>query len=833
MASSALSATLLGVSPAYAVTGVSEILGNALQSMDTNATLMLAVFGGAMSFALLSAIWMIRERSRIVQENQKLKRGLTELRALSDRNSAIAGMPGQYTIVWNNAQEAPIILGQLPDKSAIPSDHDQLLAFERWLSADSASLFDAMLAELRSDARSFKTALRNKEGELVEVIGNTTAGYAYVKLADLSAERKEHARLQSQHDNLQATFSTLESLLQKLPLPVWMRRDDSSLSWVNPAYAHAVDAQTPQEVVKSDAELFDANLKERLSSQDNDALFMEEVRATIAGDRKPLDVFNVKSKSGSAGIAFDKSDLDQVRKALEETNDGHSKMLDQLATAVAIFDKSQKLVFFNSSFQQMWKLEQAFLDSQPSNSELLDAMRDVKLLPEHPDWRKWRDEQVSIYQALESREEWWHLLDGQTVRVVSAPQNTGGSNWIFENVTERLALESNYNALIRVQGETLDHLNEAVAVFGSDGKLRLFNPALEALSFELGLETQENIHISAIIESWSGAVTNPEQLVEIQGKVTGLDDTRDEIRGRINVTQGQVLEYSVVPLPEGQSMLTFADVTATVKFENALRERAEALEESDLLKSKFINRVSYQLRAPLTSISGFGELLATPELGSLNSKQDEYLGHINSAVSVLRTLVDDILDLASIDAGTMRLDLQKVDVQSTVDSVLLTHVDVMKSKGLKAEVSVEKSAAMLNADPERLEQILDNLISNAVTISPDGGTISIRAKCDADEIELEIADEGPGIAEADRDKVFDRFEAQVTTNGRQGSGLGLSIVKGFVELHGGKISIKENVERGACFVCAFPIGEKSKQTLDDAPDTDAGSDISDPAVAAA
>ena len=485
-------------------------------------------------------------------------------------------------------------------------------------------------------------------------------------------------------------------------------------------------------------------------------------------------------------------------------------MLDQLATAVAIFDEHQKLKFYNNGFQQFWNLEPSFLESNPSNGELLDRLREGKLLPEHPDWRKWREEQLSIYKSVNPEEEWWHLLDGQTVRVVVSPRPEGGVSWIFENVTEQLALESNYNSLIQIQGETLDHLNEAVAVFGSDGRLKLFNPALEKLWGDADLSVDKGLHIAKIIEGWTSSISNEEHLEKILGKVTGFDDTRDEISGQIGLNNGTHLYYMLVPLPDGQSMLTIADITANVNIERMLKERAQALEESDLLKNKFIQHVSYELRAPLTNIAGFGEMLASPHLGSLNEKQHEYVGHINSSANILRTIVDDILDLASIDAGTMELKYSLIDLEEICAQVAKQLSSALNAKAINLEIDLATESHSIFADRDRMTQVLANLITNAIGFSPDGGTVSISASTEDNSNQIRVIDQGPGIATKERDAIFDRFETRTTNGMRTGAGLGLSIVKSFVELHGGTIEIENTQSKGACFTINLPIQPQSQ-----------------------
>lgn len=807
----------------------SEILKNFSKSTESYEILLLAIFGGAMSFALLSAFWMIRERGRIIADNQNLKRSVADMRVSNDYNKAMLALGDQRNVIWNGPDEAPTVIGSLPAGSGTPESDETFLKFDEWLDADFASSLQKAMQKLREKAVSFDMVVQSKSGGVLEVVGATSGSYAIVKFRDLTGLQEDNARLQVEHGKLSRSFDHVEQLLSSIPVPVWLRDNQGKLTWVNEAYTQAIDSSDPRVVVEENLELFDSGQRATIQEEIRDGqLYDNLLPATIAGDRKKMQVLCVKTDTGGAGMALDKSDVDEVNRLLRETNESHSRMLDQMASAVAIFDNSQRLIFFNNSFQQLWKLDPGLLEGQPSNGDIFDAMRDGKLLPEHPDWRKWRESQLAIYRSLEPSEEWWHLLDGQTIRVVATPRNHGGCTWIFENVTERLALESNYNALMRVQGETLDHLNEAVAVFGSNGQLKLFNPALEALWQDADIIVQEGLHISRIIDGWETSVSNTEALQTILGVVTGFDDARNQIDGRMELSNGHTLEYAIVPLPDRQAMLTFLDITANVNFEKALRERAEALEASDLLKSKFIQHVSYELRAPLTSISGFGEILKTGEIGKLNTKQDEYLSHINEAAHVLREIVDDILDLASIDAGTMTLEYSKVDLETAIQKSIDTNAIEMKEKGLKASLTIAPDSAKVNADQLRLEQILSNVISNAVNFSPDGGLIRISAQPIDAMHEIRIMDEGSGIDPSMVEVIFDRFESRPSSNGKNGTGLGLSIVRSFIELHGGTVSIDTDYEQGTCFVCRLPV-DPNPNAMD--PEEDRGAPLKNAAVA--
>jgi len=784
----------------------SSFVESFFQSLPQPDILMLAAFGGAMSFALLSASWMIRERKRIIGENKSLREGLSKLRAVSDRNEALIAIAGQCTLVWNAPDEKPSVLGKFVDVKSAPAEAEEFLNFENWLMEECASSLKLKAKTLRNNAKSFDKIVETRDGYVLEAKGRTSGACAYIRFSELGGEQEEFAKLKTKHQKTLSKFKLIETLFSEMPMPVWMQETDGKLSWVNPAYANALDLKTPKEVLEKQTELFDQEQRTTIKDgASKDELFNDVLPATVAGDRKKLEVFNIETEAGVMGLALDQSATEDIRTTLNETIEGHSRMLDQLATAVAIFDKSQKLVFHNSGFQNLWKLDPSLLEHAPSNADVLDAIRDQNILPFNPDWKKWRDSHLEIYTAIEPFEEWWHLVDGQTLRVIVTPRNEGGATWVFENVTERLALESNLKSVMRIQGETLDHLIEAVAVFGSDGNLKLFNPSLKHIWQNEKLEVDEGIHIARVIEAWSEAISNEDDLANILGKITGFDDTRENLSGRLELRNGTALQYSVVPLPEGQSMLTLTDITASVNFERALQDRAEALEESDRLKNKFIQHVSYELRAPLTSISGFGEMLSTPEMGELNGKQSEYLGHINEAADVLKRIVDDILDLASIDAGTMELDHETIDLKSNISQVISNFASAVEEKQIKFKTDIAASSASVIGDERRLTQILENLVSNAITFSPDGGTVQIEAKKNGAYHEIRVIDQGPGVAEGQDQQIFDRFETGSQDGSRLGTGLGLSIVRSFVQLHGGSVRIEKAEVGGACFVFALPV----------------------------
>jgi signal transduction histidine kinase len=490
---------------------------------------------------------------------------------------------------------------------------------------------------------------------------------------------------------------------------------------------------------------------------------------------------------------------------------GHSDTLDQLTTAVAIFDAGEKLRFYNQAFQKLWSLDASFLNSAPDNAFVLDRLRADGKLAEQPEWRRWKETILAAYRSVDSSEHWWHLPDGRTIRVVANPQPKGGVTWIFENLTERIDLESRYNTAIRVQGETLDNLAEGVAVFGPDGRVRLSNPAFSRLWGLPDDFVTQKTHISEIRARCDG-MAEKSPWGDFIAVTTGFDDERRDRQGQAELLNGTILSYAVIHLPNGQVMMTFVDVTDTVNVERALKEKNEALEKADQLKNDFVQHVNYELRSPLTNIIGFTELLAQGSTGPLNARQRDYVDHISSSSSVLLTIVNDILDLATVDAGVMELDIAEVPVRRVVEDAAELIRERLREHAIQLKIDTDGAPASFHADGSRVRQILFNLLANAANYAPEKSTIALSCRKEGDAVVFSVHDDGPGIAAEIVDNIFRRFEPRPNGGRRRGAGLGLSIVKSFVELHNGTVEIDSRPGRGTTVTCRFPLVPESFRT---------------------
>jgi signal transduction histidine kinase len=266
-----------------------------------------------------------------------------------------------------------------------------------------------------------------------------------------------------------------------------------------------------------------------------------------------------------------------------------------------------------------------------------------------------------------------------------------------------------------------------------------------------------------------------------------------------------VLVFSSLPLADGGCLYTYLDVTDSTRVERALRERNAALETADRLKSEFIANVSYELRTPLNAIIGFAEILNQAYFGTLNERQAEYSRGILEASNRLLSLINDILDIATIEAGYLQLDLGTVDVQGLLSSIETFAAERARNRNLAFSIDCPPGIGTVVADERRLKQAIYNVVSNALKFTPPGGRIGVAARRADGALEITVTDTGIGIDPQDQTIVFEKF-APIRSQGRQtGAGLGLALVKKLIELHHGRVELQSTPGTGTRVTCRIPL----------------------------
>jgi signal transduction histidine kinase len=767
-----------------------------------------------LGFSVVAAILLMRIRVRAARNEARLRADIQGLQSEADRFRALLFAEPQILISWAAGDNRPQISGDtmllLPQDSQHQSPQ-RILAFGTWLPPEPALQMDHAVDALREAGEGFLLNLSTSKGHAVEAMGRAIGGQAIVRIRELNGLRRELAETTLRHKALLEETEMLRGFAAAVPWPIWAKHTKGGLSYANAAYARAADATSVTDAVDRDVELLDSGDRSDMDRALNGApAFTARLPIVVGGERRIYDVHAMNVGDGRVGIAIDASEATALSAALVRMAEAHRRTLDQLSSGVAVFDGQRRLAFYNDSYRRLWDLDRTFLDSNPDDSSVLDRLRAARKLPEQPDFRAWKAKLHEAYRAVETEKETWYLPDGRALSVVTTPNPEGGVTYLFDDVTESLELARRFDGLIRVQRETLDNLAEAVAVFGSNGRAQLFNPAF-AKMWKLSPEAlQEQPHIETV-EVWCKPLFDDAATWRTLREAITAIDNRVEVPLKLERKDGSVLDCMTMPLPDGATMLTFQDITDTENVERALRERNEALETADQMKVDFVHHVSYELRSPLTTIIGFAHLLNDTTTGPLVPKQAEYLNYITTSTNSLFALINNILDLATIDAGAMTLELGPVDIRKTIDNAAEGIQDRLARDRIELKVDVDPNIGSFIGDGSRVVQVLYNLLANAVGFSPPDSTVTLSAKRTEHNVVFAVTDRGPGIPPDVKDKVFDWFESHSNGSRHRGAGLGLPLVKSFVELHGGRVRVDSIVGKGTTVTCDFPTDQAAQR----------------------
>ena len=576
---------------------------------------------------------------------------------------------------------------------------------------------------------------------------------------------------------LKRECALLKAALNGIVEPVWLRDDDLSLIYCNTAYVKAVDGKDAQDVVARGRELAPRVAVREARALAAAARASGETRRTpfhmvIEGSRRLMEVTespvdgeaNPREENGeggaplfsdgsgrlTAGVAYDITRQEELEVRLKREAAAHADVLERLGTAIAIFGPDTRLIFFNTAYAMLWDLSPGWLLDGPSYATVLDTLRGERRLPEVADFPAYKDKELARFNSLlEPTEDVLHLPGGGTLRRVIAPHPMGGLLTAYEDITDRLALERSYNTLIAVQRETIDNLQEAVAVFGAEGQLQLANPAFAEL-WNIGVDVlREGPAMGAVIDAFRDFFDDETVWSRHRAvMLAALDAERQRVtqQGRVVRRDGSVLEFISVPLPDGGALFCYNDVSAPERVAQALRSRAEALAATDKLRSEFMSNFLVELEASAQAAD------ADP-----------------TRARVFKTLVDDMRDLSGIDAGQQTLHLDSFDVGALADRIATATYESFKRRNKKLIVDCAPDAGWMVGDAARIKQTLYHLVIAALKTT------------EGDVVAVVVTREGTSVIFAIR---------YAAAHDNRTPALSIHLAQRIAELHGGGLKTK-------------------------------------------
>lgn len=824
-------------SPAAAQEEATAGLAAGLSSLDP----LIVGSAGAIAIAVAAVVLAVRVAASTRNQSLHWSKRLAEMEARLEKSDAVLSAHPGLVLVWEDDTESlndgwgdPKILGGPAALASLLSfckdagetemnPVNQLLGAIGHLpleddDAEKPLSLREKIHDLRAHGVAFSGNVVTPDGRSIEVDGRIAGGQVALWITDPAVRMAEDGGVIGAVRERAVDLHGSHALLERMSSPAWRRNADMELVWANRAYIDMVEAASLSEVLKQQIEIDNANKKLAAQAAADRAPCEQRAIINSRGDRRVLRIIEAPLHgSGDAalgGFAIDITELDKTKTDLRQHIEANQRTLDQIHTAVAIFGASQNLVYHNRAFQDLWALEDAQLGGRTFHGEILDHLRVAGRLPEPADYEEWKSEQLALYTEDLSDpgsgreggapDEIWHLPDGRALRVSKQRHPLGGVMAAFEDITESLELEARYNTQIKVQKATLNNLAEGVAVFGADGALRLYNKAFQKLWRLDAATLDKRPHIDAILGQLESRTRQGDKpLSALRKCVTSKspEDREPLSATEIFLEDGRTLAFGTEPLPDGATLAHFLNITDSKEREKDLKERNAILENADRLKSKFVDHVSYQLRTPLSTIIGFSEMLDGQMFGVLNDRQKDYIASVLSASYHLRDLINDIIDLAAIDAGKLELDLKATDVRTLLESAATFAALKAEDTQVALKVDCPKDIGHAEIDERRIKQVLFNLLSNAFAYTSTGGTVTVGASRTGGALKIWVSDTGRGLSAADQAKAFDAFESRGPS---AGAGIGLALVERFVKLHNGWVRMDSRQGEGACITCFLP-----------------------------
>lgn len=708
-------------------------------------------------------LWRASERSREAADRRA--RSIDAMLETAPEGFMVFDMTGSASQTWRCSRRLAVLLDlyrgrdstydDVVDSFDPPSQAAFRPAVEKLRTAGLGFALELTLTAggRRVSARGLRAASDDGAAETDVVwISDVTEGAATVDA--LSRERADLRR-----ENM-----LFKAALDGVDVPVWVRDDDLSLIYCNRAYVRAVDARDSSDVVTRGREIAPrSSVREaralaaaaRSAGESRRAPFhmvidgsrrlmeVTETPVSIAADpasESKTPLFSDGTGRLTSGIAYDITRQEELETRLRRETASQSDVLERLGTAIAVFGPDTRMIFHNTAFAKLWQVDSGWLSEGPGYAALLDALRLQRRLPEVADFPAFKDKELSRFNSLiDPIEDVLHLPDGGSLRRVVAPHPLGGLLTTYEDVTDKLALERSYNTLIAVQRETIDNLQEAVAVIGPDGRFRLANPAYAELWNLNAGALADSPTLTAVVDTFGPQFDDPETYSRHRVALLGAmapEGQRATQQGRVVRGRGSVLEFVAVPLPDGGVLYCYNDVSAPERAAQTLRGRAEVLTAGERLKTDVALRMSTECAGAVESILSLSSaIVESSTLGGAKTAATEIVKLAQAAAIVLA----ETRGFAAVDLMQTAPKLDSVDVADAFGRVQSMLRQAARAAGMDVVGELGVDAGWVVADPVRLKLVIYMLIQYALETA-GGGRIrfSISRAADAENVEFAV-----------------------------------------------------------------------------------------------
>ncbi len=577
-------------------------------------------------------------------------------------------------------------------------------------------------------------------------------GYAksfFIFFADITRDRVKVDRLKENNKKLQSDLQLIKSSLDKIDVPIWVKNQNDDITYKNSACDNFL--QSGKYIDEDDNEENTSNYSiKKYNNEDNSTCY-------IALDQRKIKEYEDESKRYLASL---------------------SKLLEVSSNAFAIYDADRNLKFYNPSFLKMWDLDADSISKGMTYEEILDELKSRRIFPEDINYKSFKAERISFFQELlMPHSDFLFLPDGRVIRVVIVQHAFGGLIFCYEDMTDKYHFKSSYQTQSAVQQKTINSLSDGVIVFSENGKVAILNPQIKKM---WGLrKLAKNFHFKDFFEYVKSKIEdNIYQKFEDNFFKCFNHQKSSELN--LETKDRKIFSMKMMSLPDGATLLNTKDITEATLFERSMTEKNIALEKVDKLKTDFLNNVSYELRSPLTSIKGYAEILSYQYAGELNEKQKNYMRAITESSDTLLDIINDIIDLASIEAGHISLNKKQNDCKTMLHESLVDFKGRYKLVDNFAKVEVF-------CDKDRLVHAIKKFIQFVTEFSDLEKGVDIEYTESKSYVEISLENiylKDYEIVKIVKDKFMENISAMTL---KPSINSGLSVLQTIIDLHSGRI----------------------------------------------
>ena len=622
----------------------------------------------------------------------------------------------------------------------------------RHLRLETGGFLSDTIENLALRGRPFEVIVETPSGGFAQATGRVNGTRAAVEFRDVTEHLRRARAAERQLAAAQTEAEQLREAMRLINVAAWSKAPGGAEAWHELSQSD-LEASAQQALVRS------AHRRgpKRKSIDENSGVRHFQVNAAS-------DAFELV-------VARPIDEVVEVERLMNRLVTTMSETFAHLSVGLMIFDDRKRLSLFNPAIIDIFDEAAEWLATRPGIDEILDRWRSQGKLPERLDFADWKKafSAINIADGEPPLEEKWHLLDGRTLRTLKRGHPSGGLALVVEDITESVTLARTSVSERALRSVTTDFLNEAIVVLGRDGGIRMTNRAFHS-TWGLDEPGSSGIdNVSALVDLCSARCEPSDFWPRLRLVATG-DGDRAKLDRQLRLSGDKIVSPRVSTMPDGSTLVVFTDITASETVAEALKQRNEALEHADEMRSGLMDQISHRMRTPLNSIYGFAQILAGERFGELNDSQREYADAIVGSAAELVEVVGEMSDLISIE-GEPASDEEELNLTELFDeAIALAHVR-FGDRSLSVAKTIKAEPQSIPGRRSRLRQSIFNMLVDAFSQTNAGGEVAIQIDADADGFSLSV-----------------NHELQA---GSQDSGLALSLARRSIALCGGEISVQK------------------------------------------